>query len=74
MCKLILLGGIPGVGKTTIAYRLASIYKIDKVLIIDILKNVSFWKGLITIPIQKILITIERKIISFLLLFFFIKI
>lgn len=40
MCKLILLGGIPGVGKTTIAYRLASIYKIDKVLSIDILKNV----------------------------------
>ena len=40
MCKLILLGGIPGVGKTTIAYELASIYKIDKVLSIDILKNI----------------------------------
>ena len=40
MCKLILLGGIPGVGKTTIAYELARQYKIDKVLSIDILKNV----------------------------------
>ena len=40
MCKLILLGGIPGVGKTTIAYELARIYKIDKVLSIDILKNI----------------------------------
>ena len=40
MCKLILLGGIPGVGKTTIAYELASIYKIDKVISIDILKNI----------------------------------
>ena len=40
MCKLILLGGIPGVGKTTIAYELARTYKIDKVISIDILKNV----------------------------------
>ena len=40
MCKLILLGGIPGVGKTTIAYELARIYKIDKVLSIDIIKNI----------------------------------
>lgn len=40
MCKLILLGGIPGVGKTTLAYELARIYKIDKVISIDILKNV----------------------------------
>ena len=40
MCKLILLGGVPGVGKTTIAYELARTYKIDKVLSIDVLKNV----------------------------------
>ena len=40
MCKLILLGGVPGVGKTTIAYELARIYKIDKVISIDILKKV----------------------------------
>lgn len=40
MCKLILLGGIPGVGKTTIAYELARLYKIDKVLSIDVLKNI----------------------------------
>ena len=40
MCKLILLGGIPGVGKTTIAYELARTYKIDKVISIDILKNI----------------------------------
>lgn len=40
MCKLILLGGIPGVGKTTIAYELARIYKIDKVLSIDVIKNI----------------------------------
>lgn len=40
MCKLILLGGIPGVGKTTIAYELARLYKIDKVLSIDVIKNV----------------------------------
>ena len=40
MCKLILLGGVPGVGKTTIAYELARTYKIDKVLSIDILKNI----------------------------------
>ena len=40
MCKLILLGGIPGVGKTTIAYELARYYKIDKVLSIDVLKNI----------------------------------
>ncbi|MBQ7104533.1 MAG: AAA family ATPase [Bacilli bacterium] len=40
MCKLILLGGVPGVGKTTIAYELARTYKIDKVLSIDVIKNV----------------------------------
>ena len=40
MCKLILLGGIPGVGKTTIAYELARIHKIDKVLSIDVIKNI----------------------------------
>lgn len=40
MCKLILLGGVPGVGKTTIAYEIARLYRIDKVLSIDVLKNV----------------------------------
>ena len=40
MCKIILLGGVPGVGKTTYAYELARIYRIDKVLSIDVLKNV----------------------------------
>lgn len=40
MCKIILLGGVPGVGKTTLAYELARTYKIDKVLSIDVLKNI----------------------------------
>lgn len=36
--KLILLGGVPGTGKTTLAYKLALALKIDKVISIDILK------------------------------------
>lgn len=40
MKTIIFLGGIPGSGKTTLAYHLASIYKIDKVISLDVLKNV----------------------------------
>lgn len=36
--KLILIGGVPGTGKTTLAYKLALTLKIDKVLSTDILK------------------------------------
>ena len=39
--KLILIGGVPGTGKTTIAYNLALNLKIDKVLSIDILKALA---------------------------------
>ena len=38
--KIIFLGGIPGVGKTTLAYKLALKYNIDKVISLDILKNI----------------------------------
>lgn len=40
MIKIILLGGVPGVGKTTIAYKLALKMKIDKVISIDIIKQI----------------------------------
>lgn len=36
--KLILIGGIPGTGKTTISYKIALKLKIDKVINIDLLK------------------------------------
>lgn len=36
--KLILIGGVPGTGKTTIAYHLALTLKIDKVLSTDMIK------------------------------------
>ena len=36
--KLILIGGVPGTGKTTIAYHLALKFKIDKVISLDTLK------------------------------------
>ncbi len=36
--KLILLGGVPGTGKTTIAYKLALEFKIDKVISTDLIK------------------------------------
>ena len=36
--KLILIGGVPGTGKTTLAYQLALTLKIDKVISTDILK------------------------------------
>lgn len=36
--KLILLGGVPGTGKTTIAYKLALKFKIDKVISTDLIK------------------------------------
>lgn len=36
--ELILIGGVPGTGKTTIAYNLALRLKIDKVLSIDMVK------------------------------------
>lgn len=36
--KLILLGGVPGTGKTTIAYKLALKFKIDKVIGTDLIK------------------------------------
>lgn len=38
MKKIILIGGIPGTGKTTLAYELALINKIDKVISIDTIK------------------------------------
>lgn len=37
--KLILIGGVPGTGKTTLAYNLALRFKIDKVLSVDMIKN-----------------------------------
>ena len=40
MSKIIFLGGIPGTGKTTLAYKLALKYKIDKVISLDILKTI----------------------------------
>ena len=40
MTKIIFLGGIPGTGKTTLAYKIALKYKIDKVISLDILKTV----------------------------------
>ena len=40
MKKIILLGGVPGVGKTTIAYSLALKLKIDKVISIDSVKQI----------------------------------
>ena len=40
MKKIILLGGVPGVGKTTIAYKLALKMQIDKVISIDIIKQI----------------------------------
>lgn len=40
MNTIIFLGGVPGTGKTTLAYRLANIYKIDKVISLDILKSI----------------------------------
>lgn len=39
MKKMILIGGVPGTGKTTFAYRTALEQKIDKVVSIDILKG-----------------------------------
>lgn len=36
--KLILIGGVPGTGKTTIAYKLALKKKIDKVISTDMIK------------------------------------
>lgn len=36
--KLILIGGVPGTGKTTLAYDLALYYKIDKVISLDLIK------------------------------------
>lgn len=36
--KLILIGGVPGTGKTTLAYKLALNLKIDKVLSTDMIK------------------------------------
>ena len=38
MENLILIGGIPGTGKTTLAYELAIKNKIDKVVSIDTIK------------------------------------
>lgn len=40
MNTIIFLGGVPGTGKTTLAYKLAEYYKIDKVISLDILKSV----------------------------------
>ena len=40
MKKIILLGGVPGVGKTTIAYNLAVKIKVDKVISIDVVKQI----------------------------------
>lgn len=40
MCKIIFIGGVSGVGKTTLAYKLAIKYKIDKVISMDVLKSI----------------------------------
>ena len=40
MNKIIFLGGIPGCGKTTMAYKLALKYHIDKVISLDVLKEI----------------------------------
>lgn len=40
MSKIIFIGGIPGVGKTTLAYHLALKYRIDKVISLDVIKTV----------------------------------
>lgn len=40
MNTIIFLGGIPGTGKTTLAYHLATKYRIDKVLSLDIMKSI----------------------------------
>ena len=37
--KLILIGGVPGTGKTTLAYHLALKFKIDKILSVDMIKS-----------------------------------
>lgn len=37
--KLICIGGIPGVGKTTLSYALANKIKVDKVISIDLIKT-----------------------------------
>ena len=39
MNTIIFIGGIPGTGKTTLAYKLALKYKIDKVISLDTIKN-----------------------------------
>lgn len=39
--KLILLGGVPGTGKTTVAYELALKLKIDKVVSVDMVKAMT---------------------------------
>lgn len=39
MNTIIFIGGIPGTGKTTLAYKLASQYRIDKVISLDVIKN-----------------------------------
>lgn len=38
--KIIFIGGMPGTGKTTLAYKLAIFYGIDKVVSLDLLKTV----------------------------------
>ncbi len=39
MNTIIFIGGIPGTGKTTLAYKLALEYRIDKVISLDTIKN-----------------------------------
>lgn len=39
--KLILIGGVPGTGKTTVAYQLALKLKIDKLVSIDMIKAMT---------------------------------
>lgn len=38
MQKIIFISGVPGTGKTTLAYKMALKYKIDKVISLDVLK------------------------------------
>lgn len=38
---MILLGGVPGIGKTTLAYQLALYFHVDKVISLDILKEAT---------------------------------
>ena len=39
--KIIFIGGVPGIGKTTLSYQLALHYHIDKVISLDVIKEAA---------------------------------